>query len=124
MSDGYDLQAQYAKLAVIEMNPDTSYLTEEERQVVNLLIDASSYMDEIYLRQRFAANPEVRQAISRSKRGDRDLLLTMFDRYYGAWDDLDEFHPFWGIEELPEGAGFYPTDLTRGEFDALSLIHI
>ena len=118
MSDGYDLQAQYAKLAVIEMNPDTSYLTEEERQVVNLLIDASSYMGEIYLRQRFAANPEVRQAISRSKHGDRDLLLTMFDRYYGAWDDLDEFHPFWGTEELPEGAGFYPTDLTRGEFDA------
>ncbi len=118
MSDGYDLQAQYAKLAVIEMNPDTSYLTEEERQVVNLLIDASSYMDEIYLRQRFAANPEVRQAISRSKRGDRDLLLTMFDRYYGAWDDLDEFHPFWGTEELPEGAGFHPLDLTRGEFDA------
>ncbi len=118
MGDGYDLQAQYAKLAVIEMNPDTSYLTEEERQVVNLLIDASSYMDEIYLRQRFAANPEVRQAISRSKRGDRDLLLTMFDRYYGAWDDLDEFHPFWGTEELPEGAGFYPLDLTRGEFDA------
>ena len=118
MSDGYDLQAQYAKLAVIEMNPDTSYLTEEERQVVNLLIDASSYMDEIYLRQRFAANPEVRQAISRSKHGDRDLLLTMFDRYYGAWDDLNEFHPFWGTEELPEGAGFYPTDLTRGEFDA------
>ena len=59
MSDGYDLQAQYAKLAVIEMNPDTSYLTEEERQVVNLLIDASSYMDEIYLRQRFALVPSL-----------------------------------------------------------------
>ena len=118
MSDGYDLQAQSAKLAIIEMTPDTSYLTDEERQVVNLLIDASSYMDEIYLRQRFAANPEIRQAISRSKHGDRDLLLAMFDRYYGAWDDLDELHPFWGTEELPEGAGFYPTDLTRAEFEA------
>lgn len=117
-SDGYDLQAQYDKLAVIEMNPDTSYLTAEERKVVNLLIEASGYMDEIYLRQRFAGNPVIRQAISRSKRADRDLLLTMFDRYYGAWDDLEEFHPFWGSEELPEGAGFYPADLTRAEFDA------
>ena len=117
-ADGYDLQAQYDKLAIIEMNPDTSYLTSEERQVVNLLIEASSYMNEIYLRQRFAANPEIRSAISRSRRADRDLLLTMFDRYYGAWDDLEEFHPFWGTDELPEGAGFYPVDLTRAEFDA------
>ena len=116
--EGYDLNAQYAKLAQIEMDPDTSYLSEEERQVVNLLIDASGYMDEIYLRQRFAANPEIRQAISRSRIANRDLLLAMFDRYYGAWDDLDEFHPLWGTEELPEGAGFYPTDLTRAEFDA------
>ena len=123
-ADGaYDLNAQYAKLAVIEMNPDTSYLTAEEREVVNLLIQASGYMDEIYLRQRYAANPQIRSAIERSRRADRDLLLTMFDRYYGAWDDLAEFHPFWGSDALPEGAGFYPTDLTREEFDAYLAAH-
>ena len=119
----YDLNAQYAKLAVIEMNPDTSYLTAEEREVVNLLIQASGYMDEIYLRQRYAANPQIRSAIERSRRADRDLLLTMFDRYYGAWDDLAEFHPFWGSDALPEGAGFYPADLTREEFDAYLAAH-
>lgn len=119
----YDLAAQYAKLAVIDMAPDTSYLSQEERDVVNLLIQASGYMDEIYLRQRYAANPQVRQAIERSRHGQRDLLLTMFDRYYGAWDDLDEFHPFWGTDPLPEGAGFYPTDLTREEFDAYLAAH-
>ena len=48
-ADGYDLTAQLAKLAVIEMEPDTSYLSAEERQVVNLLIDASDLMSEIYL---------------------------------------------------------------------------
>ena len=122
-ADGYDLAAQYDKLAVIEMTPDTSYLTTEEREVVNLLIDASGYMDEIYLRQRFADNPAIREAISRSRRADRDLVLAMFDRYYGAWDDLAEFHPFWGSKDLPEGAGFYPPDLTRAEFDAYLAAH-
>ena len=121
--ESYDLAAQYAKLARIEMTPDTSYLTEEERDVVNLLIEASGYMDEIYLRQRFAANPQIRSAIERSKRADRDLLLKMFDRYYGAWDDLAEFHPFWGSDPLPEGAGFYPADLKREEFDAYLAAH-
>ncbi len=121
--DGYDLNAQYAKLAVIDMAPDTSYLNAEERDVVNLLIQASSYMDEIYLRQRYAQNPQLRQTISRVRRADRDLLVTMFDRYYGVWDDLAEFHPFWGADPLPEGAGFYPTDLTREEFDAYLAAH-
>jgi hypothetical protein len=122
-ADSYDPQAQLAKLAVIEMNPDTSYLNAEEREVVNLLIDASELMDEIYLRQRFAANPQVRQAIERSRRADRDVLLTLFDRNFGQWDALAELHPFWGSEPMPEGAGFYPTDLTREEFEAYLAAH-
>ena len=122
-TDGYDLKAQYAKLAEIKMAPDTSYLTDEERDVVNLLIQASDLMSEIYLRQRFVANPQIRDAIANSRRADRDLLLAMFDRYFGVWDDLADFHPFWGAMPFPEGAGFYPTDLTREEFDAYLAAH-
>ena len=116
--EDYDLKAQYAKLAVIDMAPDTSFLTQEERDVVNLLIEASGYMDEIYLRQRGADLPQLRETISRNRRADRDLLLAMFDRNFGPWDEVAELHPFWGTQEMPEGAGFYPADLTREEFDA------
>ena len=122
-NDGYDLAAQQAKLAVVEMNADTSYLSAEERDVVNLLIKASDLMSEIYLRQRFAANPEVRSAIERSRRGDRDLVLAMYDRNFGPWDEIAEKHPFWGDTPWPEGAGFYPTDLTREEMDAYLVAH-
>ncbi|GGC26268.1 hypothetical protein GCM10011371_12290 [Novosphingobium marinum] len=114
----YDMTAQRAKLAIIEMNPDTSYLTAEEREVVNLLIEASNLMSEIYLRQRSPDNPAIRAAIARSRRADANLLLEMFDRNYGPWDELQELHPFWGSDAMPEGAGFYPADLTRAEFDA------
>ncbi|MFN2100320.1 dipeptidyl-peptidase 3 family protein [Altererythrobacter sp. MF3-039] len=116
--NAYDMRASIDTLAVIEMNPDTSYLTAEERQVVNLLIEASGYMSEIYLRQRGVNNPQIRDAISRSRRADRDLLLAMFDRNMGPWDEMAELHPFWGSEAMPEGAGFYPADITREEFDA------
>src|SRR3546814_17776946 len=47
---GYDLAAQRAKIAKIEMNPDTSFLSAEERQVVTLLIQAADLMNPIYLR--------------------------------------------------------------------------
>ena len=116
--DGYDLATQYAKIAPVEMNPDTSYLTSEERQVVNLLIEASDLMSEIYLRQRGADLPQVREAIARSRRADRDLLVAMFNRNFGPWDEVGELHAFWGGTAMPEGAGFYPPDLTRAAFDA------
>ena len=35
----------------------------------------------------------VREAIARSKRGDRHLLLAMFDRNFGPWDEVAELHP-------------------------------
>ncbi|ALE16804.1 Nudix hydrolase 3 [Altererythrobacter epoxidivorans] len=119
----YDLNTQKAKLAVVPMTPDTSYLSAEERQVVNLLIEASGYMSEIYKRQRIANYEQARSAVANNRRADRDLLLEMFDRNFGPWDNLGELHPFWGSEPMPEGAGFYPTDLTREEFDAYLAAH-
>ncbi|RIV89252.1 dipeptidyl-peptidase 3 family protein [Aurantiacibacter zhengii] len=112
---GYDMAASRASIADVEMAPDTSYLTAEERQVVNLLIEASGYMDEIYLRQRGGDLPTVREEIAQSGNAE---ILDMFDRNFGPWDAVDDNHPFYGETEWPEGAGFYPADLTREEFDA------
>ncbi len=114
-SGGYDMAASRASIADVEMAPDTSYLTDEERQVVNLLIEASGYMDEIYLRQRGGDLPTMREEIEAS--GDAEML-DMFDRNFGPWDAVDDNHPFYGENAWPEGAGFYPADLTREEFDA------
>ncbi|WP_120078101.1 dipeptidyl-peptidase 3 family protein [Aurantiacibacter odishensis] len=112
---GYDMAASRASIADVEMAPDTSYLTDEERQVVNLLIEASGYMDEIYLRQRGGDLPALREEIEAS--GDA-AMLEMFDLHYGPWDTVADNQPFYGENDWPEGAGFYPADLTREEFDA------
>jgi len=119
----YDLKAQSEKLAVIEMKPDTAFLTGEEREVVNLLIKASDLLTEVYLRQRSVANPQTRRAIAMNRRADRDLLVEMFDRNLGPWDMLADLHPFWGTKPMPEGAGFYPEDLTRQEYEAYLKAH-
>src|SRR5690606_14450186 len=119
----YDLAAQRAKLADVRMEPDTSYLSAEERDVVNLLIEASHYMSEIYQRQRLPEYDQVRSAVERNRRADRDLLLEMFDRNFGPWDNLADLRPFWGSAPMPEGAGFYPAAMTREEFDAYLAAH-
>ncbi|MCT2400133.1 dipeptidyl-peptidase 3 family protein [Novosphingobium mangrovi (ex Huang et al. 2023)] len=119
----YDLAAQKAKLATIEMDVDTAFLNAEQREVVNLLIKASDLLSEVYLRQRYAENPQVRRAVSMNRRADRDLLVEMFDRNFGPWDELAELHPFWGTTPMPEGAGFYPEDMTREELEAYIAAH-
>lgn len=114
-SDGYDMAASMATIADVPMEVDTSYLTPEEKQVVGKLIEASALMSEIYLRQRGPDLPAMREEIAAS--GDA-ALLTMFDRNFGPWDEGADLHPFYGDTPMPEGAGFYPADLTREEFDA------
>lgn len=114
-AESYDMAASRAKIARIQMTPNTAFLNEEERQVVNLLIQAAELMNPIYLRQRSAANPEVRAAIEAS---DNAALLDMFDLHFGPWDTLSENHAFHGDQAMPAGAGFYPADLTKEQFEA------
>ncbi len=122
-AESYDLAAQRAKIARITMTPNTAFLNAEERDVVNLLIQAADLMSDIYLRQRFAGNPRIRAEIARSRHPRKAALLDMFDLHFGPWDTLAENHPFYGGEAMPAGAGFYPTDLGKAEFDAWLAAH-
>ncbi|HYJ81322.1 MAG TPA: hypothetical protein VEW26_00540 [Allosphingosinicella sp.] len=122
-ADGYDLAAQRAKIARIQMAPNTAFLSAEEKEVVNLLIRAAELMDPIYLRQRSTGNPTIRAEIARSAHPQKAALLDMFDLHFGPWDTLAENHPFYGGEKMPAGAGFYPGDLTKAELDSYIAAH-
>jgi hypothetical protein len=122
-TQGYSLAAQRAKIARIEMRPDTSFLTAEERDVVNLLIQAADLLNPIFLRQVSADNPRLREEIARSARPDRARLLDWFDFNAGPWDTLADNRPFWGDRPLPPGGGVYPADLTKEALDAYLAAH-
>ena len=112
-SKTYDIAAQYEKFAEVQMAPDTSFLSASEKAVVNKLIEASDYLSKIYLLQLGTNYPELRKEIA--AKGTRKQLA-MFDLHYGPCDSLEKNKPFYGNAPCPEGAGFYPTDMTREEF--------
>ena len=114
------LKTMRAQFAVVEMEADTSFLTDEERQVVNKLNQVGNLMSKIYLRQRSEMNPAWRAEI---EAGGDELLLEMFDLHFGPWDTLDHNKPFYGEMELPEGAAFYPADMTKQEFASWIAAH-
>lgn len=109
------LNAMRAQFAVVEMDADTSFLTDEERAVVNKLNQVGNLMSEIYLRQRSEMNPAWREEIAA---GGDALLLDLFDLHFGPWDSLDHDKPFYGDTPMPEGAAFYPADMTKEEFES------
>lgn len=117
VADREALAGMRAQFAVIDMDVDTSFLSDEERAVVNKLNEVGNLMSEIYLRQRSENNPAWRAEIVASDLDDRDLLLNLFDLHFGPWDTLNKNKPFYGDMEMPEGAGFYPADMTREEFE-------
>ncbi|WP_375201141.1 dipeptidyl-peptidase 3 family protein [Hyphococcus sp.] len=120
MADDEALKTMRAQFAMVEMDADTSFLSDEERQVVNKLNQVGNLMSEIYLRQRSEKNPEWRAEIEAS---GNELLLEMFDLHFGPWDTLDHNKPFYGDMEMPEGAAFYPADMTKEEFAAWVASH-
>ncbi|HBS35630.1 MAG TPA: hypothetical protein DEA50_11240, partial [Parvularcula sp.] len=117
------IDAMRAQFAVIEMKPDLSFLTEEEKDVINLLNEAGDIMSGIYLRQISEENIPLRAAIAASDQPDRELLLDLFDLHFGPWDSLDHDKPFYGTKEKPPGAAFYPADMTKEEFEAHIAAH-
>ncbi len=118
-----ELEAMRAQFAVVDMNPDVSFLTNEERQVVNLLNQVGALMSEIYLRQVSEDNPSVRAEIASSDLSDKDLVLDLFDLQFGPWDSLDHDKPFYGDAQKPAGSAFYPADMTKEEFEAHIAAH-
>ena len=109
-----DVAERLAKYAPTELSADLSAVPEGEIEVLKELIQAGRIMDEIFFAQVWAGNAELRPAVAQASANVR----TFYDVNFGPWDRLDENHPFLGTAEHPDGAGYYPEDMTKEEFEA------
>ncbi len=103
--------------AEFTLTADLSSLTDEQRQMIKLLIDASKIMDDLFWRQSYGDNYASWLA-SLDDTGTRRFA----ELNYGPWDRLDDDKPFIdGVGGRPPGANFYPRDMTIEEFEAAYL---
>jgi hypothetical protein len=102
--------------AVVPLKSDLSSLSEDERQMVRLLIDASKIMDDIFWMQSYGERSEFLNSIS-----DPDLQR-FAEINYGPWDRLNDNLPFLPrVGPKPLGANFYPPSMTKQEFEQACL---
>lgn len=97
-----------------KLTGDLSHLSDNQRKMVSLLIDASAIMDDLYWQQAYGDRQKLLDSIS----SDR-LAVSFVKKNYGPWDRLDGDKPFLkGVGPKPLGANFYPKDMTKQEFEA------
>ncbi len=118
-----DLDARMSKAVDVEITADISYLPENEQKALKKIIEASKYMDAIFLRQVSAENPAMLAALEARNDEVGKKALKFFKINVGPWDRFDEDAPFMGLQnagyvEKPAGAGYYPADMTKEKFEA------
>jgi hypothetical protein len=113
-----DIEKRLAQFARTNLDADLSALSPADRKVLAEITEAAKLMDPIFLRQAWAGNPALRKEIATRSGKDAEAARRYFAVMSGPWDRLAGFEPFLGDKPHPPGAGFYPEDLTKEEFEA------
>ena len=100
----------------VKLTTDLSTLTANERQMIPLLIEAAQIMDELFWKQAYPQRDSLLAVVKDEK--TREFI----NINYGPWDRLNGDKPFVsGVGPKPEGAGFYPSGITREELESADI---
>ncbi|MCA9523255.1 MAG: hypothetical protein KC609_19905 [Myxococcales bacterium] len=111
-----ELKKRLANFTPTTLDFDHKKLTKAQRQVVKHLVKAAQIMDQLFLIQSHPKNPALRKKLAADPK--LKAQLAYFDVMFGVWDRREHNQPFWGGEMKPKGAGYYPADMTKEEFNA------
>jgi hypothetical protein len=98
----------------VTLSADLSHLTDNQQQMLAVLIEASVIMDNLFWKQAFGQdkNSFLSQITDPNVQNFADIN-------YGPWDRLNGDQAFLSdTEEKLLGAQFYPADMTKAEFES------
>jgi hypothetical protein len=110
------VETQLKKLAPITLEHDLSPLSKEEIQTIKLLVKASKLIDNLFLQQVCDKNILYLEKLTKSRDPKNQIYLDFFKIMFGPWDRLNGDKPFLNSNPKPDGAAYYPSDMTRDEF--------
>ena len=113
-----EISQKLAKYTDFTLSADLSHLSDNQKEIVKILIEAAKIMDDLFWYEAYGDKAAFLKDI-------KDAKVKQFATYnYGPWDRLDGNSPFVeGVSAKPAGANFYPEDMTKEEFEAAELEH-
>ena len=108
-ADDY-ISQKLAGYATVRLTTDLSKLSDSDRKVIPLLIQAAQIMDTLFWWQTYG-NPDSLLNATKDDKAREFIRIN-----YGPWDRLNNDTPFIaGVGPKPAGANFYPHDMTKDE---------
>jgi len=119
------LEKRVKRYLPVELDVDTSYLNNTQEQVLESLINAASYMNDIFEMQVWKGSKDKKEQLEDEMDWNElaRLQLQYWDIMKGPWDRTDENKPFAIDRTKPEGAGFYSEGLSYKEFKVWMQLH-
>src|ERR1700685_2069771 len=118
-----DLDQRLAKFRRVEMPFHSAGLTASEVKLVEKLVDASRYLEEIYWRQMDPDGLTLYESLATSKNPKDETLRRYLWINASRFDLLDGNKPFVGETPMSPGRGFYPQNLTREQVEQYLKAH-
>ena len=118
-----DIAARRAQFKPMKIEADTSHLSAGDRQTLDHLVAAATAMDRIFFEQVWSGNREFAAKVSALTGPLAQPAKDYYRIMFGPWDRLKDFQPFIGDTPHPVGAGFYPEDMTKKEFQDFFASH-
>jgi hypothetical protein len=118
-----DLEQRLAKFRRVEMPFHSAGLTAREVKLVEKLVDASRYLEEIYWRQIDPDGLTLFESLATSKNPKDEALRRYLWINASRFDLLDDDKPFVGTAPMAPGRGFYPQNLTRDQVEQYVKAH-
>ena len=105
-------QPTLTKYATIKLTADLDSLSDRQKQMLVLLMEAGQEMDRVFWRQAYGDKNSLLKKISKPE------LRRFAQINYGPWNRLEDNEPFIeGVGDKPKGANLYPADITKEEFE-------
>jgi hypothetical protein len=121
-----DIRSRLQTYAPVRIQLDMSRLGRRDREALAKMVTAVGVMDALYWKQMGRQALEARQAFAAAT-DPVDVLYREFIRInYGPFDIRDDNGRFVAVGSggpRPPGAGFYPEDMTRDEFETRLAAH-
>lgn len=107
-----EMEMKAESFAPFKLTTDVSVLTEKEKQMLPLLFKAAKIMDDLFWMEAYGDKNEI------LAKANSDAAKKFVAINYGPWERLNDNAPFMeGVGTKPAGAGFYPLDMTKEEFE-------
>ncbi len=122
--DGMSMQDRVAQFAPVTLEFDATLLDARQKRVVRRLVEASDHLDAIYRLQVWRGNADPAAVLPAGDSPEARAVREYYELMYGPWDRIAEEEPFVrGVGPKPAGAGSYPEDMAKEEFEEWLDLH-